>query len=414
MRRLSVRRPYSGSVRSSVRPHAEIVSESALPLLLGARYASLAYSSTRYPLLVLLCLSSPISRTPTAAATTPAGDIRSTSGGCARFRARCAKDPELFHLLEHRESRHATPDELALAHDPRYVAMIEELAEAGGARLDADTVVSEGSWAAATAGTGAVLDGLDLAFGDGPRRSFCAVRPPGHHALRDSGMGFCLFGNVAVGAHYARRTARRRARADRRLGRAPRQRHPGARAGHAGHPLRLDASVAVVSGHRRGEGSRAARQRLERADGGGPAARGLRRRLSIRRGFGDRRLHAGRRPRLGRLRLAGRRPARRLHPGDGRRGAADARSSCRERSSGAAGGSSARSRADTRPSGSARRAFGTCGRWSASERAAKCGERRRFGTRGGGRSSCRGGTSEIGGRRPAGERADAGHWDCSA
>jgi acetoin utilization deacetylase AcuC-like enzyme len=113
-------------------------------------------------------------------------------------------DAELFHLLEHRESRHANPEELALAHDPRYVEMVEEVAAAGGARLDADTVVSEGSWAAATAGAGAMLDGLDLAFGDGPKRSFCAVRPPGHHALRDSGMGFCLFGNVAVGAHYVR------------------------------------------------------------------------------------------------------------------------------------------------------------------------------------------------------------------
>ena len=113
-------------------------------------------------------------------------------------------DPELFHLLEHREARHATPDELALAHDPAYVDMVHRLAEAGGGRLDADTVVSEGSWAAATAGAGAVLDALDLAFGDGPRRSFCAMRPPGHHALRAAGMGFCLFGNAAIGAHYAR------------------------------------------------------------------------------------------------------------------------------------------------------------------------------------------------------------------
>jgi acetoin utilization deacetylase AcuC-like enzyme len=82
---------------------------------------------------------------------------------------------------------------------------VEALADAGGGRLDADTVVSAGSWLAATAGTGAVLDAVDLAFGDGPRKSFCAVRPPGHHALRAQGMGFCLFGNVAVGAHYARR-----------------------------------------------------------------------------------------------------------------------------------------------------------------------------------------------------------------
>jgi len=113
-------------------------------------------------------------------------------------------DFELFERLDHRETRHAVAEELALVHDARYVEMIEALAEAGGARLDADTVVSEGSWAAATAATGAVLDALDLAFGDGPPRSFCAVRPPGHHALRASGMGFCLFGHVAVGAHYAR------------------------------------------------------------------------------------------------------------------------------------------------------------------------------------------------------------------
>jgi acetoin utilization deacetylase AcuC-like enzyme len=115
-------------------------------------------------------------------------------------------DFELFGLLEHRESRHATAEELALAHDPAYVTTVRDLAAAGGGRLDADTVVSEGSWAAATAGAGAVLDGIDLAFGDGPSRSFCVVRPPGHHALRGAGMGFCLFGNVALGALYARRT----------------------------------------------------------------------------------------------------------------------------------------------------------------------------------------------------------------
>jgi acetoin utilization deacetylase AcuC-like enzyme len=48
-----------------------------------------------------------------------------------------------------------------------------------------------------------VLDGIDLAVAEG-RRSYCAVRPPGHHALRAHAMGFCIFGNVAIGAHYAR------------------------------------------------------------------------------------------------------------------------------------------------------------------------------------------------------------------
>ncbi|MEO8622552.1 MAG: histone deacetylase [bacterium] len=113
-------------------------------------------------------------------------------------------DMDLYHLLDHREARHATPDELAIVHDPVYVAAVEALVERGGGRLDADTVASPGSWRAATAGAGAVLDALDLAFSAGPTRSFCAVRPPGHHALRAHSMGFCLFGNVALGAHYAR------------------------------------------------------------------------------------------------------------------------------------------------------------------------------------------------------------------
>ena len=112
---------------------------------------------------------------------------------------------ELMMRIQHVEARHATPDELALAHEPRYIEQVRQLVANGGGRLDADTVASEGSWDAATAGAGAVLDAIDFAFGDGPRRSFCAVRPPGHHALRDAAMGFCLFGNVAVGAHYARR-----------------------------------------------------------------------------------------------------------------------------------------------------------------------------------------------------------------
>lgn len=115
------------------------------------------------------------------------------------------EEPELFGRIQHVESRHATVDELSMVHGRRYVEQVRAFVAAGGGRLDADTVVSEGSWDAATASAGAMLDGLDFAFGDGPKRSFCAVRPPGHHALRNGAMGFCLFGNVALGAHYARR-----------------------------------------------------------------------------------------------------------------------------------------------------------------------------------------------------------------
>ncbi len=115
-------------------------------------------------------------------------------------------EPELFHELQHVEGRHATEDDLGLVHAPAYLADVRALAARGGGQLDSDTVVSEGSWDAARAAAGCVLDGVDMAFDGRATRSFSAVRPPGHHALRDRGMGFCLFGNVALAAHYARRT----------------------------------------------------------------------------------------------------------------------------------------------------------------------------------------------------------------
>lgn len=114
-------------------------------------------------------------------------------------------DPALFQAVQHVEGRHATTDELALAHDPAYIDAVHSVVASGGGRLDADTVASEGSWVASTAAVGCVLDGIDMAVDGRALRSFCAVRPPGHHALRDAAMGFCLFGSVAVGAHYARR-----------------------------------------------------------------------------------------------------------------------------------------------------------------------------------------------------------------
>lgn len=116
--------------------------------------------------------------------------------------------PELFMSLLHHEGRHATPKELALAHDAEYISRIQEISQAGGGQLDPDTVASEGSWLAATAAAGCVLDGVDMSFDGRAVRSFSAVRPPGHHAIRDSSMGFCIFGNVALAATYARETHR--------------------------------------------------------------------------------------------------------------------------------------------------------------------------------------------------------------
>jgi acetoin utilization deacetylase AcuC-like enzyme len=112
-------------------------------------------------------------------------------------------DVALYERLLQHEGRHATVAELMLSHDAAYVEQVRELVASGGGRLDADTVVSEGSWDAVTAGTGCVLDGVDMTFDGRAIRSFSAVRPPGHHALRGNAMGFCVFGNIAIAAQYA-------------------------------------------------------------------------------------------------------------------------------------------------------------------------------------------------------------------
>lgn len=127
----------------------------------------------------------------------------------ARLRAAAAGVTDAAVEVEEAQAAPATVEELALVHDPAYVEAIRRFCEAGGGNLDPDTPASRGSWVAALAAAGAGSTAVErLAAGfDGP--AFVAVRPPGHHALSDRAMGFCLFNNIAVTAARLRQDGRR-------------------------------------------------------------------------------------------------------------------------------------------------------------------------------------------------------------
>ena len=88
-------------------------------------------------------------------------------------------------------------------HEPAYLALLEETAARGGGVLDADTTMSAGSWDAALRAAGGTVAAVEHAMG-GEGGAFSAGRPPGHHALRESAMGFCLLGNAVIAARAAR------------------------------------------------------------------------------------------------------------------------------------------------------------------------------------------------------------------
>jgi acetoin utilization deacetylase AcuC-like enzyme len=106
--------------------------------------------------------------------------------------------------FERRRSPAASRALLEAVHPARLVNGIHELCVSGGGAIDADTVVSPGSWDAACDAAGGAAALVDVLLSGETRFGASIHRPPGHHAETARSMGFCLFNNVAVAARRAR------------------------------------------------------------------------------------------------------------------------------------------------------------------------------------------------------------------
>jgi acetoin utilization deacetylase AcuC-like enzyme len=105
--------------------------------------------------------------------------------------------------LEWHEAPCATREQLLRVHTPALVDLVLGTAADHAIALDPDTILSPHSAEAALRATGAAVAAVDAALNGNATRAFCAVRPPGHHATRDTAMGFCFFNSVAVAAAHA-------------------------------------------------------------------------------------------------------------------------------------------------------------------------------------------------------------------
>ena len=126
----------------------------------------------------------------------------------ARFTAvfEALKTSGLLPKLDRIEPRAVVAEDLQLVHEPRYLALAEhEILSKLPQLSTGDTTISPASWEAAQIAAGSALAAVDAVMAGKVANAFCLVRPPGHHASANIGMGFCVLNNVALAARHAQK-----------------------------------------------------------------------------------------------------------------------------------------------------------------------------------------------------------------
>ncbi len=101
--------------------------------------------------------------------------------------------------------RYATAEELAMVHDGAYIARVRAIAAAGGGDAGVNAPLGPDGFAIASLAAGGAITAVDAVMAGTVRNCYALVRPPGHHAIADRGLGFCIFNNIAIAARHAQR-----------------------------------------------------------------------------------------------------------------------------------------------------------------------------------------------------------------
>jgi acetoin utilization deacetylase AcuC-like enzyme len=113
------------------------------------------------------------------------------------------EEKNLLKKVRKIDSRQADTNELKLCHSGEYVEYVRDFCEKGGGYLDPDTYSNKYSFTATSIAVGSSIDLTKAVINGELKNGFALLRPPGHHALANRSMGFCLFGNIAIAAKVA-------------------------------------------------------------------------------------------------------------------------------------------------------------------------------------------------------------------
>jgi len=140
--------------------------------------------------------------TPASLTVQPLGHIESAEG-----KRRIRNLVEVSGLIDHLvqlKPRPATEDEILRLHTKEYVERIKKLSAEAGGEAGEETPFGRGSFEIALLAAGGCITAVDSVLDGKVDNAYALVRPPGHHAERDQGRGFCIFGNTALAAMHAR------------------------------------------------------------------------------------------------------------------------------------------------------------------------------------------------------------------